>query len=169
MAELQSSSRRTSEFRQRSPGSPLLFLKRIILIVLAVIEVVLGLRFVLDALGANPNAGFTTFILNVSKPFMAPFNAVLGAPKLNGSGVFHPSILLAMVVYALIAWGLIALLNATGLAVRSEHSERVESLEEREDQGIAVGQGPVVVESSQLTPDGTRTVTTTEDTEQRVV
>jgi hypothetical protein len=84
-------------------------------------------------------------------------------PQLNGTGVFEPSILLAMVVYGLVAWGLIALIEATGLATRSEHVEQVERVEEREDQGLSAGQAPIVVRSDQLTPSGPQTVTTTSD------
>jgi uncharacterized protein YggT (Ycf19 family) len=135
----QSSSRRTSEFKRSSPGSPVVFVKRLIWIVLAVIEVILGFRFVLELLGANPDAGFTTFVYNVSRPFMAPFTAVFGAPKLTGSGFFEPSVLLAMAVYVLIAWGLIALINATARAVpRSRKYEQMESLEKREEQEQSV-------------------------------
>ena len=131
-----SNNRQATEFRQRSPGSPALLFKRIVTVALGVVVAILGLRFVLELLGANPDAGFTHFIYNLSRPFMAPFTAVLGTAHVNGSGVFEWSVLLAVVVYALIAWGIIALTNAVSAGVGSQHVERVERVEERDEEDL---------------------------------
>ena len=141
----QSTSHRTSELRQRSPGSPVLFVKRAIWILLGVIEVILGLRFVLELLGANPSAGFTVFIHDLSGVFMGPFTAVFGAPRLSGSSVVELSVLLAMAVYALVAWGLVALIDVVSAAVPTQRMERLESIDhaEREEQDLSTSQGVV--------------------------
>lgn len=71
--------------------------------ILAVIEVLLGVRFLLRLLAANPTAGFTKFIYGVSGVFAGPFLAVFRASRAQGN-VFEWSTLLAMAVYALIAY-----------------------------------------------------------------
>lgn len=75
------------------------------------IQVVLALRFVMLLLGANQDAGFVQMIMALSAPFMAPFIAVFGTTVMNGS-VFEWSALLAVVMYALLAWGVVALIEA---------------------------------------------------------
>ncbi|MDB4940430.1 MAG: hypothetical protein JWO40_855 [Candidatus Doudnabacteria bacterium] len=74
--------------------------------ILGILEVLLAFRFVLKLLGANPNAGFTSFIYNASYPFAAPFLSVFRITKVAGS-VFEWTTILAMLVYWLIAWGIV--------------------------------------------------------------
>lgn len=73
---------------------------------LGLLEVILAFRFVLKLLGANPAAGFTAFIYGISYPFAAPFISVFKTVYVQGS-VFEWTSLLAMAVYALVAWGII--------------------------------------------------------------
>ncbi len=73
-----------------------------------VLEALLVLRFVLKLLGANPSAGFTQLIYNVSFPFTAPFSSVFRITQVEGS-IFEWTTLLAMLVYWLIAWGIVKL------------------------------------------------------------
>lgn len=73
-----------------------------------ILEALLALRFVLKLLGANPTAGFTQFIYNVSYPFTAPFLSVFRVSQVEGS-IFEWTTLLAMLVYWLIAWGIVKL------------------------------------------------------------
>lgn len=75
---------------------------------LGLIEVLLGFRFVMKLLGANPGAGFTDFIYGVTDIFVAPFVSVFRISRAQGS-VVEWTTLLAMVVYWIIAWGIIKL------------------------------------------------------------
>ncbi len=81
---------------------------QIIWYILGVIEAVLALRFILKLLGANPGAGFTDFIYDLSGFFVAPFLAVFRSARVEGS-VFEWSTLLAMAIYWLVALGIIKL------------------------------------------------------------
>lgn len=83
---------------------------QIIYYILGIIEVLLGFRFLLKLLGANPNTGFVSFIYSISGIFVAPFNAVFPTTRAEGS-VLEWSVLLAAVVYAVVAWGLANLLR----------------------------------------------------------
>lgn len=42
------------------------------------LEAVIGLRFVLRLLGANPDAAFVRWIYDVSTPLVAPFAGIFG-------------------------------------------------------------------------------------------
>lgn len=79
---------------------------QIVWYVLGVLEVLMGFRFVLKLLGANPGAGFTDFIYTLSSPLVSPFLNVFRVTQVVGS-VFEWTTLLAMAVYALVAWGVI--------------------------------------------------------------
>lgn len=74
--------------------------------ILGVLEVLMAFRFFLKLAAANPTAGFSSFIYGVTLPFVAPFLAVFPRTQVEGS-IFEWSTLLAMAVYALIAWGII--------------------------------------------------------------
>ena len=79
---------------------------RIIWYIAGVLLVILGLRFVLSLLGANQSNGFANFIYSVSHPFVAPFFSLFSYKQSFGSSHFEIYTLVAVVVYALIAWGL---------------------------------------------------------------
>lgn len=82
--------------------------------ILGFIEVLLAFRFVLKLFGANPNSGFVDFIYSITGVLTAPFDNIFGVSSAaNGTvrSVFEPSILVAAAVYALIAWGIVKLLN----------------------------------------------------------
>lgn len=104
-------------------------LSRVVMFVFGVIEVFIALRFVLTLFGANAEAGFVEFVYNVSDVFMAPFNAIFSTQSVEGA-TFEWSALVAIAVYALIAWGLVSLIRA--LTPR-RHSETVERVETQDD------------------------------------
>jgi uncharacterized membrane protein len=78
-------------------------INRIIWTVLSVLEILLGLRFILKLIGANPASGFTIFIYGFSGLFTGPFTSLLGSPSFEGS-VLEITTLIAMVVYLLLFW-----------------------------------------------------------------
>ncbi len=82
---------------------------QIVWYILGFIEIILLFRFVLKLLGANPAAGFTSFIYNLTYVFAAPFISVFRVTYVQGS-VFEWTTLLAMLVYWVIAVGIIKLL-----------------------------------------------------------
>lgn len=87
---------------------PLYRATQVVWYILGVLEVILAFRFLLKLFGANPNAGFSNFIYGVSYPFAAPFLNVFRVNRVAGS-VFEWTTLLAMLVYWLIARGIIRL------------------------------------------------------------
>lgn len=81
----------------------------IIYFLLGVLEVILGLRFVFRLFGANEDNAFILALYNFSHVFVGPFNNIFNDQSIGSKSVFELSTLVAMLIYALIAWGLIAL------------------------------------------------------------
>src|SRR5438105_4083649 len=71
---------------------------QIIWYVLGIIEVLLGFRVVLKAIGANAGSEFVSFIYAVSNPFAIPFLGIIRT-SISGVYVVEWSTLIAMVVY----------------------------------------------------------------------
>ena len=79
-----------------------------------VIATVLAARFVLKLTGANASNGFASFVYTVSGFFSAPFDSLFGTPSATVGqthSVFQPSVLVAIAVYAVVAWGTVKLIN----------------------------------------------------------
>jgi hypothetical protein len=81
---------------------------QIVWYLLGLLEILLAFRLVLKLLGANPAAGFTSFIYGVTYVFTAPFLSVFNMTKVAGS-IFEWTTILAMFVYWIIAFGIIKL------------------------------------------------------------
>lgn len=77
--------------------------RQIIFFMLSVLETLLVIRFLLKLLGANPDALFTIFVYSMTELFVVPFEGVFSSPQTRGS-MLDLSALLAMIVYALLAW-----------------------------------------------------------------
>lgn len=90
-----------------------------IIYALAVIAiVVLGFAFVLLMLGAKP-VGFAETIYNLAEIFLAPpFRGMITPTPLGGGSVISWNILIAIVVYALLAWILGAILDWLSRKIR---------------------------------------------------
>ena len=82
---------------------------RAIYLIFGVIEALLLIRFVLKALGANPEAGFAQFIYGVTGPLVAPFAGLFGTPQAASGATLELHTLIAVVMYALVAWLLVRL------------------------------------------------------------
>lgn len=84
------------------------WIARVVYFILAVLEVILLLRFIFRLLGANESSSFVLFLYNLSHIFVGPFNGIFNDQGL-GRSVFEASTIVAMIVYALIAWGIVSL------------------------------------------------------------
>ncbi|MDZ4168639.1 MAG: YggT family protein [Coriobacteriia bacterium] len=98
---------------------------RVVWFAFGAIEILIAIRFVLTLFGANAEAGFVKFIYAASDVFMAPFNAIFSTDRASGV-TFEWSALVAIAVYALIAWGLVALIGVVSPRTHAQTVERVE-------------------------------------------
>lgn len=88
--------------------------KHSIYYVLGVIEVLLAFRFLFRLLGANPKSGFVALIYSISGILTAPFKGIFNSYATEGlysRSVFEPSTVIALIVYPIIAWGLVRLVR----------------------------------------------------------
>ena len=76
--------------------------------ILGVIEVLLASRILLKLIGASTQSGFTSFIYSISNPFASPFAGILGITDISRM-TLEWSTLIAMAVYAIVAYGIVAL------------------------------------------------------------
>ncbi len=75
----------------------------LIYLVFGVIDGLLLIRLVLKLLGANTTAAFTQWVYDVTAFFLAPFRNLL--PTIgNNQSQLEMSVIVAILVYALIAW-----------------------------------------------------------------
>lgn len=69
----------------------------------------------LKLFGANPESGFVDFVYLVTGVLTAPFDNIfsVASPETGDvvRSVFEPSILVALIVYILLGWGIVKLLN----------------------------------------------------------
>ena len=92
----------TAEMMSDNPGWRA---SQLVYMLFAVIDGLLLIRLVLKLLGANPHAGFASFIYGFTDFFMAPFRNLLPAYG-NEQSVFETSVVIAILVYALLGWAL---------------------------------------------------------------
>jgi YggT family protein len=78
---------------------------RIMWSLLAFLEILLAIRFILRLMAANPNSGFAIFMYGITGVFVGPFNGLVTTPS-SGGLTLEVTTLIAMAVYALIFWGI---------------------------------------------------------------
>lgn len=81
----------------------------LIYFLLGVVEAIMGLRFIFRLLGANEGNSFIMFLYSLSLVFVSPFDGIFNDQAIGNRSVFETSTLVAMLIYALIAWGLASL------------------------------------------------------------
>jgi YggT family protein len=83
---------------------------RLIWTVLAVLEVMLGLRFLLKLVGANAASGFGGFVYGTTALFVNPFAGLVSTWN-SGTSILEVNTLVAMGIYALLFWGIVRVLS----------------------------------------------------------
>ncbi len=101
--------RKTVNSETTLPGTVLV--QRFIYYITGFIIIVLLLRIVLLLLAANQGNGFVDFIYAVSGMFAAPFYGIFSYTPAYGASVFEVSSVVAILVYALVGWGIVKLVT----------------------------------------------------------
>lgn len=73
-------------------------------LIIGIVEILLLFRFTFKLTGADATSGFVGFIYNVTNFLVAPYSYF----------IFEPGTLIAMFVYAIIAWGIAKIIIITG-------------------------------------------------------
>ncbi len=101
---------------------------QIVWYILGILEALLAFRFILKLLGANPAAGFSSFIYGITYIFAAPFLNVFSKSYVAGS-VFEWTTLLAMLVYWLLALAIIKMFLMSKTVSTPEAAAKLNSQE----------------------------------------
>jgi hypothetical protein len=83
---------------------------RLIWSILALLEIMLGLRFLLKLMGANAASGFGTLVYGTTGLFVMPFDGLLSSWTW-GESILEVTTLVAMAIYALLFWGIVRVLG----------------------------------------------------------
>ena len=78
------------------------------------LDILLVFRLVLKLLGANLSSYFVGLVYNISGIFILPFEGIFRRGITQGletASVLEPSTLVAIIVYAIIAWGIVKLVR----------------------------------------------------------
>jgi hypothetical protein len=138
---------RTTEHEQNSEHRTTTFkVTQLIWLFLAILEATIGLRFLFKLIGVNGENPFAVFLYRLTDFFVAPFASLTGAPA-SGAMVFEFSTIIAMIVYALIFWGIERIVYVSFYRPRGP---------------VSVQQTVVSDHTSELAPIVTRQTTTTE-------
>ena len=97
--------------RDRSAEQRLLVerVTQIIWLLFGFLEALIAIRIILKLIGANPAAVFSQVIYGVTEVFLWPFSGIIANPGVNQFQLEISSII-GMIVYGLIAWGLVRLI-----------------------------------------------------------
>lgn len=78
------------------------------------LEILLAFRLVLKLAGASAGNAFVGLIYGITGIFILPFKGIFHSGITQGietSSVFEPSTLIAIIVYVILAWGIVKLLS----------------------------------------------------------
>jgi len=79
-----------------------------------VLEILLVFRLILKLTGASLSSDFVNLIYSLTGIFILPFEGIFHrgfAQGVETTSVFEPSTLVAIIVYALLAWGIVKLIQ----------------------------------------------------------
>lgn len=99
--------------RTRASHWALIKIDQTLWLLLGMLEALLGIRFFLKLIAANPESGFARFVYGLSELFLLPFFGLTQTPSANGSVLEIPTII-AMIVYALLFWFVVYVVHLVG-------------------------------------------------------
>lgn len=74
------------------------------------LEILLAFRLILQLTGASTLSGFVRLVYGITGIFVLPFQGIFRQTSVSGS-VLEPSTIVAILVYILLAWGIVKLLR----------------------------------------------------------
>jgi hypothetical protein len=96
-------------------------LSKVIYGVAALVQLILGLRFILKLFGANAENGFVAWVYETSGAVLDPFRGIFPTTVFESTFVIEFSTIFAMIIYAIIAVLLVYLVElVTAPAERSK-------------------------------------------------
>lgn len=100
--------------REKRTNNTNLKARKYVYYILGVLEVLFVLRLIFKLLGANPISTFVSLIYSSTQLFLLPFTSIFRTAVTKGvetQAVLEPATIIGMIVYALVAWGIIKLIE----------------------------------------------------------
>lgn len=86
----------------------------VVFFLFGVLEVLLAFRLILKLAGASLASGFVRLIYDLTGIFILPFNGIFSKGYAQGvetTSVLEPATIVAIVVYIILAWGIVKLIR----------------------------------------------------------
>jgi len=102
----------TTETKRVASGSQTI--EYLIYYLFGALEILLAFRLILKLTGANIASAFVSLIYGLTRIFILPFEGIFQRGYVQGvetSAVLEPATLVAIIVYAVLAWGIIKLIR----------------------------------------------------------
>jgi uncharacterized protein YggT (Ycf19 family) len=90
---------------------PAFRIAQVVYVIFGIVIALIIIRVILKALAASTAAGFTGFVYGITDPLMAPFQGIFATPTSSRGSVFEFSSIVAIIVYALVAWAIVRLIE----------------------------------------------------------
>jgi hypothetical protein len=103
---------RTTELKSVATASQTV--EYVVYFIFGALEVLLVFRLILKLMGASSASGFVNFIYGLTGLFILPFEGIFRKAVSQGietASVLEPSTIVAIVVYAVLAWGVVMLVR----------------------------------------------------------
>ena len=87
---------------------------RVVYFLFGILEVLLVFRLIFKLAGASYGSSFVSLIYSLTGIFIMPFNGIFRQATATGvetTAVLEPATLVAIIVYAVLAWGIVALIR----------------------------------------------------------
>jgi hypothetical protein len=104
-------------------ASPTQTIEYLVYYVFGALEVLLGFRLILKMTGASVYSGFVQLIYGLTNIFISPFEGIFRRGIAQGgqtTSVFEPSVFVAILVYAVVAYGIVRLVRISSGEKQSE-------------------------------------------------
>ena len=86
----------------------------VIYFIFGILEVLLAFRLVFKLAGASTSSAFVRFIYGITGIFILPFEGIFRRGVAQGvetASILEPSTIVALIVYILLAWGIVKLIG----------------------------------------------------------
>jgi uncharacterized protein YggT (Ycf19 family) len=93
----------------------------LIWLLFGILDALIVVRIILKLIAANPSSGFAQVVYSITNVFLAPFATLIASPAV-GNGIFEIPSLIAIIVYSLVAWGIVRLFRLLFTPARTRQS-----------------------------------------------
>lgn len=98
----------------KSEASAFQTIEYLIYFIFGFLEILLAFRFIFKLTGANASSGFVNLIYDLTGIFVLPFEGIFSrgsAEIMENTSIFEPAIVVAILVYGILAWGIVKLIR----------------------------------------------------------